>query len=407
MPRFLVFAYACEPDKGSEPGAGWIWSRMIARIGETWVITRENNRPSIEEHLPSTPERDNLRFVYVDLPGWARFWKRRNKGARLYYLLWQAAALSRARKLNRETSFDAAWHLTWANAWIGSLAAMLPQPFIYGPVAGGVSMPWRLSPALGIRGTLYEVARAIARTGARYGNPLARTSWRRAQLILVQNPETKQWLPGKHRRKAVVLPNVVLDRPPRERDRPAPALPFTALYAGRLAPLKGLPLAVRAVALLPDWRLVLCGDGPDERRLRRLAGKLGVEERIEFRDWVPREQVYAWMRRADVFLLPSLHEEGGFVVAEALAEGLPVVSLDRGGPPVIGGAGVAPTTMSGTVRGLAAAMSKAPGSRIGSFPNLASRTEELRALLDASFPSWRLSTTADETVIFEQPGGAR
>ena len=42
--RVLVFAYACEPDQGSEPGAGWIWSRMLARIGEVWVITRENNR---------------------------------------------------------------------------------------------------------------------------------------------------------------------------------------------------------------------------------------------------------------------------------------------------------------------------------------------------------------------------
>ena len=43
-PNILAFAYACEPGKGSEPGAGWAMARVAARIGPTWVITRANNR---------------------------------------------------------------------------------------------------------------------------------------------------------------------------------------------------------------------------------------------------------------------------------------------------------------------------------------------------------------------------
>jgi glycosyltransferase involved in cell wall biosynthesis len=407
VPRFLVFAYACEPDKGSEPGAGWIWSRMIARIGETWVITRENNRPSIEEALPSIPERENLRFIYVDLPERARFWKRRNRGARLYYLLWQAAALSRAREMHRDVPFDAVWHLTWANAWIGSMAPLLPVPFVYGPVAGGVSMPWRLAPALGIRGFIYEVARAIARTGARYVNPLARLSWRRARLILVQNPETREWLPRRHREKVVIFPNVVLDHEPQVGDRSPPRPPFTALFAGRLLPLKGLALALRVMRSMPDWRLVICGHGPDEPRLRRLAKRLGVEDRVEFRGLVTREEVYSRMRRSDVFLFPSLHDEGGFVVAEAIAEGLPVVCLAWGGPPVIGGTAVHPATVSATVAALVAAVGEAPGSASGSFPTIDGRTEALRALLDATFPSWSLLTPVGAGTVVEVPGQER
>ena len=99
--RVLAFAYACEPGKGSEPGAGWIWSRMLARIGEVWVITRESNRVAIEAALAQVPEKENLHFEYVDLPARARFWKRGAKGARLYYLLWQVAALRRGRILSR------------------------------------------------------------------------------------------------------------------------------------------------------------------------------------------------------------------------------------------------------------------------------------------------------------------
>ena len=50
-PRLLALAYACEPERGGEPEAGWIWSRMLARNGETWVITRANNKDVIESHV--------------------------------------------------------------------------------------------------------------------------------------------------------------------------------------------------------------------------------------------------------------------------------------------------------------------------------------------------------------------
>lgn len=410
VPRFVVFAYGCEPDKGSEPGAGWIWSRMIARIGETWVITRENNRPSIEKHLPSVPERESLRFVYVDLPPRARFWKRGTRGARLYHVLWQAAALARARELGREISFDAAWHLTWANAWIGSMAALLRKPFIFGPVGGGVSPPWRLAPTLGIRGVVYEIARAFARAGARYANPLARISWRRAHLILVQNPETRAWLPRRYREKAILFPNALIEHAPPLRDRSVARPPYTAFFAGRLIPLKGLALALRTLALLPDWRLVISGDGPDENRLKRLAVRWGVGDRVDFVGWLPRSGVSSWMRRADVFLFPSLHDEGPFAVAEAMAHGLPVVCLDRGGPPVLGGNAVTPKSAARTAAALADAMSRSVGTEVGPYPPMSSRADDLARVLDAAFPTWQLSAEEPSELpspVTDQANGAR
>jgi len=63
--RFLVFAYACEPQEGSEPGAGWAWARLLARFGETWVVTRSNNRSSIETSIGRARTRDRCD---VDLP---------------------------------------------------------------------------------------------------------------------------------------------------------------------------------------------------------------------------------------------------------------------------------------------------------------------------------------------------
>jgi glycosyltransferase involved in cell wall biosynthesis len=352
--RIVAFAYACEPESGSEPGAGWMWARMLARLGESWVVTRENNRDAIEAVLPAIAERDRLHFEYVDLPAWARFWKRGLRGVHLYYVLWQIAALRRARGLNSEQRFDLAWHLTFANAWIGSAAALLGTRFVYGPVGGGVKTPWKLIPALGVRGCLQELLRVAIRGAARYGNPLARLSWRRADLILVQNPETREWLPRRHRARSEVFPNAALET---IEGTPTPRYigEKVALFAARLSPWKGAGLAVRSIALLPDWKLLVAGLGPDASRLRRLAGRLGVTDRIEYLGHVPQPRLFELMgSEADVLLFPSMHEDAGWVVAEAGASGLPVVALDRGGPPLLGAVVARPGTVNETVERLAA-----------------------------------------------------
>jgi glycosyltransferase involved in cell wall biosynthesis len=326
---------------------------MLARLGESWVITRANNRAAIEASLPAIAERDRLHFEYVDLPAWARFWKRGQRGVYAYYVLWQIAALRRARALNEEQKFDLAWHLTFANAWIGSAASLLGTGFVYGPVGGGVTIPWKLIPALSARGSVQELLRVAVRGAARYGNPLARLAWRRANLILVQNPETREWLPSRHRAKVQVFPNAALevfDGTPSSRAAKAKV----ALFAARLIPWKGTTLAVRVIALLPGWRLVVAGSGPDAARMRRLAERLGVTDRIQYLGQVPRVRLFQLMRsEAHVLLLPSMHDDAPWVVAEAGSCGLPVVALDRGGPPLLGAVVVKPGTLGQTVGRLA------------------------------------------------------
>jgi glycosyltransferase involved in cell wall biosynthesis len=244
-----------------------------------------------------------------------------------------------------------------ANLWIGSLAPFAGRPFVYGPVGGGVGAPWRyLNRDSGVRGVTLEVTRAGVRTTARYLNPVARWAWSRAGLILVQNPETLAWLPERHRDKAVIFPNPILESEEVGLGERADEPP-TAVFAGRLVFLKGIELAIRAVAQTTDWRLRIYGGGADELRLRKLVATLGVEGRVDFLGWVSRDELIERLRcDADVFLFPSLHDEAPWSVAEALACGLPVACIDRGGPPVIAGdAGlVVPSTdVPTTVRDLA------------------------------------------------------
>ena len=381
--KIIVFAYACEPLKGSEPAAGWSWSRILANLGEAWIITRANNRQGIEESLPHLPERDNLNFVYVDLPAWARFWKRGSRGLRPYYILWQFAALREARRLHRTINFDIAWHLTLANVWLGTLAPMAgPDHCVFGPVGGGVRVPSRLWRALGTKGALYEFARAASRNSMRVLNPLARLGWSRSQLILVNNPDTRRFLPARHRQKAAILPHAVLERVPQVERGPGAGVEPTALYAGAIVPRKGLELSIRTIALLPQWKLRICGRGWDEPRLRRLARELGVEDRIDFLGWVPRDKVSALMRESDVFLFPSLHDDAPFAVMEALGSGLPVACLDVGGPAYLGGTSVQAKGLDDTVTALAQLLPQLIGTEPPKPADLRSRLSELKELLE-------------------------
>lgn len=340
-PRILAIASVCWPGGGSEGGAGWLWVRMLARLGEVWVLTLPNSAKVIEKTLAHVSEGDRIHVEAIESPGVRsdskKVWLRRN------YLRWQMAAFRRARALHEVVGFDVVWHLTYSNVWMGSVGALVGPPFVYGPVGGGVTMDWRHWDTLGVRGIVREAIRDAGLMLARFLNPFARISWRRAQMILVQNRETRDWLPRRHRAKARIFPNVVIENVlPRHSRDGSDSRARTAIFVGKLQPLKGLTLAVRTIAALPEWRLQICGAGREESRVRRLARRLGVNGRVEFLGWQPRERVFALLERADVLLFPSFHDQAPWAVAEALSAGLPIVCLDRGGAPLIAGpAGIA------------------------------------------------------------------
>ena len=96
--KVLVSAYACEPGKGSEPGAGWRWAGAAAQEHEVWLLTRSNNRSAIDDAIAEDPRlAQRIHPVYLDLPPWIRRWKRGPRGVHLYYALWQQSARRTAR----------------------------------------------------------------------------------------------------------------------------------------------------------------------------------------------------------------------------------------------------------------------------------------------------------------------
>lgn len=356
--RVLVSAYACEPDRGSEPGAGWQWTLAAARRHDVTVLTRTTNRANIEAELAERPHAE-IRFVYLDLPAWARSWKKKNRGVRLYYTLWQLLARRAARRLHHERSFDLVHSVTFANMWLPQLAFLPGVPFVLGPLGGGQRVPPSLYGVLGARSTAIELILLGGRACMRL-NPLVRAGWRRADVILAQNEETRDALPRHLRDRVILRPNAVV--PDALRQHSAPDTDLVAAVAGRLNRFKAPTLAIRALAAAPAWRLVVIGRGPEEARVRALADELGVADRVRYLPWLSQEDLWRELSRCRALLFPSLKEGAPWVCAEAQALGLPVVALDRAGPRVFAGFAharfelVAPGTRAEVTKGLADAL---------------------------------------------------
>ena len=329
----LVSAYACEPERGSEPGVGWNMCQAISRDHDAWVVTRRNNRDAIEQALRAAPN-PHLHFCYADAPAWLTFWKRGQRGIRLYYYLWQFCAWREARRLMRTVRFDLGHHVTFVNDYLFTFLALLPLPFVWGPIGSHPPMPRTL--LSGRAATAKDRARQLLRCVARCVDPLYWLSARRARLIVGIDATLAARFPVSTIAKHKVIEHAAIGvEPTATITRIGGEGGIRIVSAGRLVPMKGFELVIRAFARLvsndPRNVLEIIGDGPERRRLEALSASLGIASHVTFSGWLHRSAALEHIARGDVFLYPSC-EGGGMVVLEALMRGLPIVCLDVGGP---------------------------------------------------------------------------
>lgn len=102
------------------------------------------------------------------------------------------------------------------------------------------------------------------------------------------------------------------------------------LALGRLHPIKGLDLAIRALAQIQDAYLWIAGTGPMKTELEVIANECGVTERVKFLGW--RTDKEALLATADIAVFPSRQEGFGTVILEAWASGTPIAAARAQGP---------------------------------------------------------------------------
>ncbi len=333
----LATAYAVNPYKGSEDGMGWNALYQIARFNKVIAITRKNNRDNIEKYMAENPDSlyENMQFLYFDLPKWMRFWKKKSRGAMLYYWMWQKAIPGYISK--QKIQYDIVHNLNFHNDWTPSYLYKLGAPFVWGPIGHHPQIPSQYLSPYKIKYLVKDrLTWMVKKLFWNFSIGLKR-SIDKAEYVLCMNSSVPKVI-QLSKDKYSIIPSVATEdfgfNLEKSNDK------FTLISAGRLVPLKGFDLSIASFADFisktngkgkNNCELLIVGSGPEKHFLQTLVKKKGIQQNVRFIDWIERNELMELYKNSSAFIFPS-HEGAGMVVAEALSFGLPVICLDNYGP---------------------------------------------------------------------------
>lgn len=345
-PRVLLIAEAANPALTSAALVAWSCSRALMDVCEVHLVTELRNR---EHVLKAGVPEDRVTFINARrsqhtawrIATWLRGgrdlgWTTYAAFTALAYPFFESGIWKAFKERLRRGEFDLVHRVHPLSPMTPSLLAKklhgIGVPFVVGPLNGGVPWPQEF---------LHLRAKEKEWMGHFRNLPKLLPGYHRtrkyADAIIVAARSVLNDMPSQYRDKCVFIPENAIDpaRFPMGL-RPDRSGPLKVSFVGRLVPLKGVDMLVRAAApLVKEGRLTLdiIGDGPERENLRALAVDLGAAQGIKLDGWVAHEQLAGVLASADVFAFPSVREFGGGVVLEAMALGVVPVVLDWGGPP--------------------------------------------------------------------------
>lgn len=334
--KIFVSAYACEPGLGSEIGVGWHWVLEMSKHFDLWVLTRRSNQHTIEPWIAEHPEYSHIRFLYFDLPKWARFWKKGLRGVRTYYNIWQWLTNGIVRRTMQENDIRIFHHLTYGNVLWKVSSYGQKHFFIWGPAGGVETIPEEYSRLYPRKMQLVERLRRTVAGNLKFNSGFKRRC-KNADLILCKTDILRQHIPARYRNKAILFTDVAVDNlleaPTITESAPEKRVEF--ITVGRLDPWRGFDLAIEAFAKATeknaDIHLTVIGKGADKERLNALIAQLNLTDKVTMAGAVSMERYQECMRNCDVVVNASLKEGAVTVSFDSMAMGKPLICIDTTG----------------------------------------------------------------------------
>ena len=336
--KILLSAYACEPNKGSEPEVGWRWAITLCKKGnEVYVVTRKNNKINIEKYIKKNKIK-NLNFIYFDFPNWLlKLIKgKSNPNAYLHMLLWQVAIFFIIKSRIKISSFDLIHHVTYVNYRLPSFLCLLRIPFIFGPIAGGDTIPPQLKNNFSIRGKIREFLREVHISLSKY-SPLINLTLRNSTKIFTNSTDTKKKIPTKFHKKTKVILAIASDNRGKKKYKIKKNYKtFNICYAGNLIDIKGVNILIKTFIKITKKNknviLNIVGEGNQKKLIESISRKHQVQNQIKWYGQVKQTKLFKIFKKSNLLFFPALRDSGGMVILEAMSNGLPSAVLNIGGP---------------------------------------------------------------------------
>ena len=330
--KILLSAYACEPNKGSEPGVGWNWATRLAERCEVVVITRSNNRAAIEDAVKKK-NLHNIKFYYFDVSGYILKLKNRIPGGvLLYYKLWQKKVLDFAKTVQEKEQCDIVHHITYNEFRTPGELYKLDIPYVWGPIGGGQMFNKVFCPAYFRKiDVVFEYIRnADTDFCGKYSKAIKEVEGRASAIVIADCSTYKLLkLDGVYRLFETAYD---LNRNPIKPIYRKSGI-IRLLWVGNIIPRKGLKLLIEALgeSTYRNFKLDVIGGGKDKENCIELVAKYGLSDQICFHGKMDYNAVNAMYDNADLFLFTSLRDTSGNVVIEAMSHGLPTIAFNHHG----------------------------------------------------------------------------
>ncbi|MCC5846412.1 MAG: glycosyltransferase family 4 protein [Verrucomicrobia bacterium] len=338
MKRIFINAFACDPEKGSEPGIGWTWVSFIAKRYPTHLVTAEKGRNQVFlDAIQSDPElAKNLTVTFLP-------WKLPGEPVRrillryyqpyyyVFYRQWLNQSFLLAEQMCSEGKLSLVHHCTYMSFRDPGDFWKLPVPSVWGPAAGTNNMPLRFLSSLGaVEGLKHTFRNSINQYHKKYNRSVHAAVQGYSRMIAAS--ANNQGYFHQFREVVDLIPCNLVSSPPASQ---APKLDekihlcFSCLHLSR----KGGAFLIEAFAKAmqagcSNLVIDILGNGVMTSKWKALSEKLGCDAAVNWHGFVPRDQALALMQSAHVFVFPSLADVFPTVIAEAFSHGLPVITTD-------------------------------------------------------------------------------
>jgi glycosyltransferase involved in cell wall biosynthesis len=331
--KVLIIAYACEPNRSSEPGVGWNFVKEISSFMDVTVLTRANNRSSIE-----LKENTGINFIYYDLlPSLQRIKKKIPFGLQLYYFLWQIFAYKKVEEIVKNENFDLLHHLTFGVTKNMPPVQHFNIPFVLGPAGGGDVIPFSFLKKMGPKAIVNEAIYKLLHLKSYYLSINTYHAKRKLSAIIFRTSSSMDNFPMRNKYKShLISESAFTFDPDYEYSKSNSEIFLKVICVGRLMKAKGYEYALKGFSVFIKnggiGSLTLIGDGDEKNNLMQFVKDNNLSSFVEFKGFISNEEVINELKTSHILVHPSFREGGSWAIMESMFYGNPVICFNTSGP---------------------------------------------------------------------------
>ena len=337
MKTILVITYTTSPYQGSEASVSWNYITRMSLTHKLVVVFAMGGAETEKWVAENGTPNGNVEFCNIPIPPltFNGLWDDIKYNWIEYR--WHRRIVPVVEELCRRHNVDYIHYLNPIGFRIAGHCWRIGKPYVWGPVSGVHTRPlqlWRAQSARGIFNTLFRI---VAHNAALWVSPSVRRSLKHTDVLLTATRTSQRQFEKIHGIHSVYLPeNGITEMYTDQPVKVAEGEKIRMIWAGAIIDRKALILPLMGLAKLSETErakieLHVVGDGDMRAKMERYCRENGLDKCVIFHGKVERGEVLKLFAQSHLHIISSLCEATTTVLLEAMASGVPTMTLDHCG----------------------------------------------------------------------------